>query len=128
MTTAATAAYTYRATNALPLYALKRRKAQKQRGFRAKSTYGHCIKDEVLIDTARVSGLDVMYSLNLLTTGAAEPVAECQPRICDGGKPDIQIENRTLESCRNRFKRKQLDRCPTKISDQDTDQVNDILG
>lgn len=45
-----TAAYTYRATNALPLYALKRRKAQKQRGFRAKSTYGHCIKDEVLID------------------------------------------------------------------------------
>ena len=27
-----------------------------------------------------------------------------------------------------RYKRKQLDRCPTKISDQDTDQVNDILG
>jgi Fic family protein len=26
------------------------------------------------------------------------------------------------------YKRKQLDRCPTKISDQDTDQVNDILG
>jgi hypothetical protein len=50
LTTAATAAYTYRATNALPLYALKRRKAQKQRGFRAKSTYGHCIKDEVLIE------------------------------------------------------------------------------
>ena len=56
MTTAATAAYTYRATNALPLYALKRRKAQKQRGFRAKSTYGHCIKDEVLIDPACGSG------------------------------------------------------------------------
>lgn len=50
MTTAATRSYQYRATDALPLYALKRRKAQKQRGFRAKSTYGHCIKDEVLID------------------------------------------------------------------------------
>lgn len=54
------------------LYALKRRKAQKQRGFRAKSTYEHCIKDEVLIDTARVSGLDVMHSLNLLMMGVAE--------------------------------------------------------
>lgn len=50
LTTAATAIYQYRATNTLPFYALKRRKAQKQRGFRAKSTYGHCIKDEVLID------------------------------------------------------------------------------
>lgn len=50
MTTATAAAYEYRAGNALPLYALKRRKAQKQRGFRAKSTYGHCIKDEVLIE------------------------------------------------------------------------------
>ena len=106
MTTTTTAAYEYRTGSELPLYALKRIKAQKQCGFRAKSTYGHCIKDKVLIDTARVSGLDVMYSLNLLTTGAAEPVAEGQPRICDGGKPDIQIENRTLESCRNRFKKK----------------------
>jgi len=26
------------------------------------------------------------------------------------------------------YKRKQLDRCPTKISDQDADQVNGILG
>lgn len=56
LTTAAAAAYTFRATDALPFYALKRRKAQKQRGFRAKSTYGHCIKDEVLIDPAAGSG------------------------------------------------------------------------
>ena len=56
LTTATAAAYEYRAGNALPLYALKRRKAQKQRGFRAKSTYGHCIKDEVLIDQAAGTG------------------------------------------------------------------------
>ena len=74
MTTAATAAYQYRTIDALPLYALKRRKAQKQRGFRAKSTYGHCIKDEVLIDTARVSGLDVMRSLTFLTMSVAVSV------------------------------------------------------
>lgn len=52
LATATAAAYEYRAGSELPLYALKRRKAQKQRGFRAKSTYGHCIKDEVLIDPA----------------------------------------------------------------------------
>ena len=34
----------------IPLYVVKRRKAQKQRGSWAKSTYGHCIKEEVLID------------------------------------------------------------------------------
>ena len=56
MTTAATKSYQYRATDALPLYALKRRKAQKQRGFRAKTTYEHCIKDKVLIDPACGSG------------------------------------------------------------------------
>ncbi len=50
MTTAATAAYTYRATDAIPLYALRRKKAQEQHCIRTKSTYGHCIKDEVLID------------------------------------------------------------------------------
>jgi len=50
LTTAATAAYQYSATDELPLYALKRRKTQKQCGFWAKSTYGHCIKDEALID------------------------------------------------------------------------------
>lgn len=72
MTTRAAVAYEYRAGSTLPHYALKRRKAQKQRGFRAKSTYGHCIKDEVLIDTARVSGLDVMDTLNLLTMDVAE--------------------------------------------------------
>lgn len=52
MTTATAAAYEYRAGSALPIYALKRRKAQKQRGFRAKSTCGHCIKDKVLIELA----------------------------------------------------------------------------
>ena len=50
LTTEATAAYTYRTTDVILLYTLRRRKAQKQHGFRAKSTYGHCIKDEVLID------------------------------------------------------------------------------
>lgn len=50
MTTEAVAAYTYRATDAIPLYALKSRKARKQHGFRAKSTYGHCFKDEGLMD------------------------------------------------------------------------------
>ncbi len=48
MTTAATAANQYRATDAILYYALKCRKAQKQHGFRAKSTYGHCIKQEEL--------------------------------------------------------------------------------
>ena len=56
MATATAIAYEYRAGSALPLYALKRRKAQKQRSFRAKSTYGHCIKDKVLIDPACGSG------------------------------------------------------------------------
>ena len=50
MTTAAIATYQYSAADALPLNALKRRKVQKQHGFRVKSTYGHCIKDEVLIE------------------------------------------------------------------------------
>lgn len=97
LTTAATRSYQYRATDALPFYVLKCRKAQKQRGFWAKSTYGHHIKDEVLIDTARVSGLYVMYSLNLLTMGVAEPVAECQPRICDGRKPDIGVMSEPVQ-------------------------------
>lgn len=70
----------------------------------------HCIRYRRATDTARVSGLDVMYSLNLLTMGVAEPVAECQPRICDGRKPDIEKQKRILESCRNRFKKKRLDR------------------
>lgn len=72
MTTRATATYEYRAVSALPLYALKRRKAQKQRGFRDESTYGHCIKDKVLIDTARMPGLDATYGLNLLTMRVSE--------------------------------------------------------
>ncbi len=32
----------------------------------------HCIKIATPIDTARVSGLDVMHTLNLLTMGVAE--------------------------------------------------------
>jgi hypothetical protein len=71
LTTAATAAYQNRVGRALPLFSVpKCRKAQKQRVFWAKSTYGHCIEDKVLIDTARVSELDVMHSLNLLTMDA----------------------------------------------------------
>ena len=62
-----------------------------------RSTYCDCIKVGVKIDTVRVSGLDVMYSLNLLTMGVAEPVAECQPRICDVRKPDIEKQNRTFK-------------------------------
>ena len=57
----------------------------------------HCIRYRRAADTARVSGLDVMYSLNLLTMGVAEPVAECQPRICDGRKPDIEKQNWTFK-------------------------------
>lgn len=57
----------------------------------------HCIRYRRATDTARVSGLDVMYSLNLLTMGVAEPVAECQPRICDGRKPDIEKQNWTFK-------------------------------
>ena len=61
LATATAAAYEYRAGSELPLYALKRRKAQKQRGFRAKSTYGHCIKDKVLIDPPYNTGHDFIY-------------------------------------------------------------------
>lgn len=50
----------------------------------------HCIRYRRATDTARVSGLDVMYSLNLLTMGVADPVAECQPRICDGRKQTLK--------------------------------------
>ena len=57
----------------------------------------HCIRYRRATDTARVSGLDVMYSLNLLTMGVAEPVAECQPRICDGRKPDIGVMSEPVQ-------------------------------
>ncbi len=50
MATATAVVYEYKAGSEILLYALKRRKVQKQRGFRAKSTYGHCIKDKVLIE------------------------------------------------------------------------------
>jgi type II restriction/modification system DNA methylase subunit YeeA len=66
LATATAAAYEYRAGSELPLYALKRRKAQKQRGFRAKSTYGHCIKDEVLIDPCCGSGHILAYLFDVL--------------------------------------------------------------
>ena len=66
MTTATAAAYEYRAGSGLPLYDLKRRKAQKQRGFRAKSTYGHCIKDKVLIDPCCGSGHLLAYMFDVL--------------------------------------------------------------
>ena len=62
LTTTTTAAYEYRTGSELPLYALKRRKAQKQCGFRAKSTYGHCIKDKVLIDPPYNTGNDFIYN------------------------------------------------------------------
>lgn len=38
-----------------------------------------------------------MYSLNLLTMGVAEPVAECEPRICDGRKPDIGVMTKPVQ-------------------------------
>ena len=66
MTTATAAAYEYRAGSALPIYALKRRKAQKQRGFRAKSTCGHCIKDKVLTDPSMGSGHILVYGFDVL--------------------------------------------------------------
>jgi hypothetical protein len=97
LTTAATAAYRYSSRKPLSFHALRPERTVKSSGFAVSDTHALCIKDEVLIDTARVSGLDVMYSLNLLTMGVAEPVAECQPRICDGRKPDIEKQNRTFK-------------------------------
>lgn len=57
----------------------------------------HCIRYRRATYTARVSGLYVMYSLNLLTMGVVEPVAECRLRICDGRKPNIEKQNRTFK-------------------------------
>ena len=71
-TAATVAAYEYRAGNALPLYALKRRKSQKQRGFRAKSTYGHCIKDKVLLDPACGTGGFLFESYRTLLSNASD--------------------------------------------------------
>lgn len=71
MTTRAATAYEYQAGSALPLSALKRRKAQKQRGFGAKSTYGHCIKDKVLIDGCCGSG-------SFLVQAMVKELADCR--------------------------------------------------
>ena len=62
----------------------------------------------------------IFFCLNLLTMGVAEPVAECQPRICDGRKPDIGVMSEPVQEESNLI----ADR--PKISDQDTDQVNGI--
>ena len=56
MSTAAAIAYNYSARRDACSYWLKYRKAQKSSGFRANGTYGHCIKDCVLIDSACSSG------------------------------------------------------------------------
>ena len=72
MSFTATAAYRYNRRTPIPFYAPKRGKALKSSGFTASDTHDLCIKDEVLIDTARVSGLDVMDTLNLLTMDVAE--------------------------------------------------------
>ena len=50
MSTATAIAYRYGVNGTRPFCASKRRKAQKSSGFRANSTYRHCIKDNVLID------------------------------------------------------------------------------
>lgn len=39
----------------------------------------------------------IFFCLNLLTMGVAEPVAECQPRICDGRKPDIGVMSEPVQ-------------------------------
>ena len=56
MSTAAATAYNFIQARRISVEVSKRRKAQKVRGFRANSTYRHCIKDCVLIDPACGSG------------------------------------------------------------------------
>lgn len=97
MTTAATAAYQYRATDALPFYALKRRKAQKQRSFRAKSTYGHCIKDEVLIDPCMGSGHILVYAFDVLMqiyTSAGWSERDAAKSILENNLYGLDIDDR----------------------------------
>jgi site-specific DNA recombinase len=71
LTTTTTAAYEYRTGSELPLYALKRQKSPETvRSFRAKSTYGHCIKDKVLIENEKYIGdalLQKTYTVDVLT-------------------------------------------------------------
>ena len=50
MNTAAATAYNFIPARRTSVRAPKCRKAQKVRGLRANGTYGHCIKDCVLID------------------------------------------------------------------------------
>lgn len=56
LNTAVATAYDCRAVWHPVRHARKSRNAQKVRGFRASGTYGHCIKDHVLIDPACGSG------------------------------------------------------------------------
>ena len=56
LNTAVATAYDCRAVWHPVRHARKSRNAQKVRGFRASGTYGHCIKDHVLIDPAAGSG------------------------------------------------------------------------
>lgn len=49
----------------------------------------HCIRYRRATDTARVSGLDVMYSLNLLTMGVAEPVAGYRTKLVGFNPKDV---------------------------------------
>lgn len=56
LSTAVATAYGNRAHGHPAFSRPRRRKAQKSSGFRASGTYGHCIKDNVLIDQACGTG------------------------------------------------------------------------
>lgn len=66
MSTATATAYLYGVNVTRPFCASKRKKAQKSSGFRANSTYRHCIKDNVLIDFACGTGVFLVSALNAL--------------------------------------------------------------
>jgi type I restriction enzyme M protein len=98
LTTTTTAAYEYRTGSELPLYALKRRKAQKQCGFRAKSTYGHCIKDKVLIDPACGTGGFLIGALNKMIKDEGLPYCESID-IVKNNIFGIEVEPTTASLC-----------------------------
>ena len=100
MTTATATAYEYWAGSALPLYALKRRKAQKQRGFRVKSTYGHCIKDKVLIDPCMGSGHILVYMFDVLEqiyTSVGYSEREAAKAILENNIYGLDIDDRAYQ-------------------------------